>query len=67
MPFTGKTLGALSVSGRDIYKTPFMPLVPETVQVPFDDIDALKSALSEKTAAVILEPIQGEGGIVVSS
>jgi len=63
--FHGKTLGALSVSGRDIYKAPFLPLVPETVQVPFDDIDALKSALSEKTAAVILEPIQGEGGIVV--
>ncbi len=63
--FHGKTLGALSVSGRDIYKTPFQPLLPETVQVPFDDIDALKAVISEKTAAVILEPIQGEGGILV--
>jgi putrescine aminotransferase len=63
--FHGKTLGALSVSGRDIYKAPFLPLIPETVQVPFDDIAALGEVISDRTAAVILEPIQGEGGIVV--
>ena len=55
--FHGKTMGALSVSGRDVYKKPFEPLVPETYQVPFDDIEALQEVVDEKTAAVILEPI----------
>jgi len=63
--FHGKTFGALSVSGREIYKSPFAPLLPDCRQVPFGEGPALADVVSEKTAAVILEPIQGEGGIIV--
>lgn len=63
--FHGKTMGALSASGRELYKTPFEPLMPEFRQVPFGDIQALEAALSPATAAVMLEPIQGEGGVIV--
>ena len=63
--FHGKTLGALSVSGRDRYKTPFQPLIPDCVQGDFDDIAALANAVDDNTAALFLEPIQGEGGIIV--
>jgi putrescine aminotransferase len=65
--FHGKTLGALSVSGRDVYKKPFEPLLPETCQVPFNDIGEMDRAVDEDTAAVILEPIQGEGGVIIPS
>ncbi len=61
--FHGKTFGALSASGRDIYRDPFKPLLPEFVHVPFGDADALAAAVDENTAAVILEPIQCEAGI----
>lgn len=63
--FHGKTLGALSVSGRKIYKEPFEPLIPDCVQIPFGDISALQKEMDKNTAAVILEPIQGEGGIII--
>ncbi|MDQ3812999.1 MAG: aspartate aminotransferase family protein [Armatimonadota bacterium] len=63
--FHGKTMGALSVSGREKYKTPFVPLIPDCIQVPFNDIAALENAVDGTVAAVILEPIQGEGGIIV--
>ncbi len=63
--FHGKTFGALSASGRDTYREPFQPLLPGFTHVPYGDADALAQAVTEETAAVILEPIQGEGGIVV--
>lgn len=63
--FHGKTMGALSASGRQTYKTPFEPLVPAFRHVPFGDLDAMEGAVSARTAAVILEPIQGEGGVVI--
>jgi putrescine aminotransferase len=61
--FHGKTLGALSASGREVYKKPFEPLVPGFTHVPFGDADALARAVTQETAAVILEPIQCENGI----
>jgi putrescine aminotransferase len=61
--FHGKTFGALSASGRDVYKTPFEPLVPGFSHVPFGDAKALAAAVDGGTAAVILEPIQCENGI----
>ena len=63
--FHGKTLGALSASGRDVYKTPFAPLLPNVSHVPFGDADALAAAVGEQTAAVILEPVQGEAGVII--
>ncbi len=63
--FHGKTLGALSVSGREQYRTPFEPLLPGVSHVPYGDADAVASAMTPRTGAVILEPIQGEGGVIV--
>jgi len=63
--FHGKTLGSLSASGREIYRRQFEPLVPGFVQVPFGDFAALEGAVGDQTAAVILEPIQGEGGVIL--
>lgn len=63
--FHGKTYGSLSVSGRDLYQQPFQPLVPDIVRVPYGDLPALTAVMGEHVAAVIVEPIQGEGGIIV--
>ena len=63
--FHGKTLGALSVSGRDMYQDPFRPLLPDVVRVPYGQLEAVEAVIDENTAAVVLEPIQGEGGVIV--
>ncbi len=63
--FHGKSLGALSVSGREVYRKPFSPLIPDVTHVPFGDADALAQAVNDTTAAVIFEPIQGEGGVII--
>ncbi|MBN1315708.1 MAG: aspartate aminotransferase family protein [Anaerolineales bacterium] len=61
--FHGRTFGALSVTWREKYRKPFEPLLPDVEFIPFDDIDAAREAIDERTAAIILEPIQGEGGV----
>ncbi|HZX68746.1 MAG TPA: aminotransferase class III-fold pyridoxal phosphate-dependent enzyme, partial [Candidatus Elarobacter sp.] len=61
--FHGKTLGALSASGRDAFRDPFLPLLEGVRHVPFGDADALCAAVDDTVAAVIVEPIQGEGGV----
>jgi putrescine aminotransferase len=61
--FHGKTLGSLSLTPREGYQAPVRPLVPEVVTVPFGDLEAAEAAIDDATAAVIVEPIQGEGGI----
>src|SRR6266576_3572123 len=62
--FHGKTLGSLSVTGRDLFRRPFLPLL-EASFVPYGDAQAIEKAIDDQTAAVILEPIQGEGGVIV--
>jgi len=61
--FHGRTYGALSATGQKKYHEGFEPLVPGFTYVPFNNIEALEEAVDEETCAVILEPIQGEGGI----
>ncbi|MGI6491630.1 MAG: aspartate aminotransferase family protein [Pelotomaculum sp.] len=64
--FHGKSMGALSVTGRKKYQKTFQPLVPGCYSVPFGDLEALEKKLSDKDcAAFIVEPIQGEGGIIL--
>ncbi|MCL4426088.1 MAG: aspartate aminotransferase family protein, partial [Firmicutes bacterium] len=63
--YHGHTGFALSAIGRDAYRKPFLPLMPGFKQVPFGDVAALERAITPETAAVLLEPIQGEGGINV--
>ncbi len=61
--FHGRTMGALSTTWDEHYRTPFMPLLPNVRFVPVNDAEALRAAVTDKTAAIILEPIQGEGGV----
>ena len=61
--FHGRTFGALSVTSDEHYRAPFAPLVPGVKFVPVNDPAALRSAVSSATAAIIAEPVQGEGGV----
>jgi acetylornithine/LysW-gamma-L-lysine aminotransferase len=63
--FHGKTMGALSATWDKKYREPFQPLVPEFKHVPPDNLEKLAEAITDKTAAVLLEPIRGEGGVRV--
>ena len=61
--FHGRTMGSLSATWDRNYRTPFAPLVPEFEHIPFDDVPALEQAVDDQTAALIIEVIQGEGGV----
>src|SRR5450755_3611736 len=61
--FHGRTFGALSITGQPKYRQDFEPLVPGAVFVPANDLAALEAAFSDRTAGIVLEMIQGEGGI----
>lgn len=65
--FHGRTMGALAATGTARYREPFEPLSPGFHHVPWDDIRAIRAATTERTVAVLLEPIQGEGGVNVPS
>ncbi|MCU0241858.1 MAG: acetylornithine/succinylornithine family transaminase [Vicinamibacteria bacterium] len=61
--FHGRTLGALSITWTAAYREPFEPLLPDTRFTPWQDLAALKAAVGPKTAAIIIEPVQGESGV----
>jgi acetylornithine/N-succinyldiaminopimelate aminotransferase len=63
--FHGRTMGALALTGQPAKAEPFRPLPGEVTHVPYGDTAALRDAVSDRTAMVILEPIQGEAGVVV--
>jgi len=63
--FHGRTMGSLALTGQPSKQEPFAPLPGEVVHIPFGDTEALTAAVDDRTAAVFLEPIMGEGGVVV--
>lgn len=65
--FHGRTIATVSAAGNEKYRAPFTPLLDGFVRVPFNDFEAIQKATTGKTAAVLLEPIQGEGGVNLPS
>lgn len=65
--FHGRTLAMIAATGQPQYQQNFQPLAPGFVNVPYNDIEAIKAATSDKTCAVMVEPVQGEGGVNVPS
>ena len=63
--FHGRTMGALALTSKAAYREPFEPLPGEVTFVPYGDVEALAQAVTDQTAAVLLEPVQGEAGVVV--
>lgn len=63
--FHGRTMGSLALTGKPAAREPFEPLPGDVTHVPYGDVDALAAAVGDDTAAVFLEPIMGEGGVVV--
>lgn len=61
--FHGRSMGALSVTEHEAYRTPFEPLIPGVGFAEFNNLDSVKNLVTDKTCAIILEPLQGEGGI----
>ena len=62
--FHGRTFGAVTATGQEKYKQGLNPVLPGIKHVPFNDFEALKEAVDEKTAGILLEPIQAEGGVI---
>lgn len=65
--FHGRTWASISATGQPKYHAGFAPLVPGFTHVPFDDLDAVEAAIDDTTCAVLVEPIQGEGGVITPS
>jgi len=63
--FHGRTVGALALTSKRAYREPFEPLPGEVTFVPYGDADALAAAVTDETAAVVVEPVQGEAGVVI--
>lgn len=63
--FHGRTMGALALTGQQTKREPFLPLPAEVTHVPYGDVEALRAAVTTDTALVIIEPVQGEKGVVV--
>src|SRR5438105_168497 len=61
--FHGRTMGALSATWEPKYREPFQPLVPNYKHIPYNDLAAAEAAITDQTAAFIVEPVQGEGGV----
>lgn len=64
--FHGRTMGALAVTAREKYRLPFMPVMPGARFAPFNDVAALEDVITDDVCAVIVEPVQGEGGLNVA-
>lgn len=65
--FHGRGFGSISVTGHKAYQEPFEPLVPGVKFAKFNDLDSVKALVTDKTCAIIIEPVQGEGGINVAT
>lgn len=65
--FHGRTIGSLALTAREKYQAPFRPLMPDVVFAPFNNIEAAEKLIGPQTCAVVVEPVQGEGGIHVAS
>ena len=63
--FHGRTMGALSLTGQPSKREPFLPLIKGVKHVPYGDIEAMRKAVTRKTAMIIIEPIMGEAGVIV--
>lgn len=61
--FHGRTMGALALTDSEKYQAPFRPLMPGVTFAPFNDLDSARAAINSETAAVVIEPVQGEGGV----
>ena len=65
--FHGRTVGSLSLTGHEAYRTPFAPLVPDVTFVEPNDVAALEAAVNTNTSAIFIEPVMGEGGVIALS